>query len=91
MDTDSKKFKILPWIVFLVISLGLFFEGFTVFWNGTFNPYANPGTVEWSSFLGGQLSGGYPLAFIDWFVLQFVIEAPVITILTIYIVKLWKE
>ena len=91
MDTDSKFFKMLPWGVFLILTLSLFIEGFGVFISGTFNPYANPGTAEWGTFLGGQLSGGYPLSLLDWIVLQFVIEAPVITILTIYIIKLWKE
>ena len=91
MDTDSKFFKIIPWGVFLIIALGLFIEGFGVFINGTFNPYASPGTAEWFSFLGGQESGRYPLPFLGWFALQFIIEAPVIAILTIYIIKLWKE
>ncbi len=91
MDTDSKKFKLIPWLGFLIITLSIFLEGFSVFINGTFNPYANPGSPEYATFLGGQLSGAYPLGLFDWIILQFVIELPVILILTAYVVKLWKE
>jgi len=92
MDKDDKRVKILPWVAFLGFALSAYIEGIFVFIFQIYNPYANPMGFYYSDpTLGGQIAGAFPLTLIDWVILQFVIELPIIVVLTAYIVKLWKE
>ncbi|NHI91946.1 MAG: hypothetical protein EAX96_05545 [Candidatus Lokiarchaeota archaeon] len=91
MDKDNKIIKIIPWIAFLVAAVSAYIEGTMVFIFQIYNPYANPSDPLYASVLGGQIAGALDFTLFDWIILQFVIELPIIIILTAYIIKLWKE
>ena len=92
MDKDDKRVKILPWVAFLGFAISAYIEGIFVFVFQVYNPYANPLSPYYlDPILGGQIAGAFPLTLIDWIILQFVIELPIIIVLTAYIVKLSKE
>lgn len=92
MDKNDKRVKIIPWVAFLVAAMSAYIEGFIVFIFQIYNPYANPASPYFTDpILGGQVAGAVALTLIDWIVLQFVIELPIIIVLTAYIIKLWNE